>query len=381
MNQKVLTIMLVGALLFFLPAGVGEEPERYEPALPQNRVVVGYEVGARLPEMRGARRVMEDNAIGFSVFEGAYVDDIIAQLRDVPGIKYIEPDYIATAFFTPNDSLFSQQYGPQSIRAPQAWDVQTGSENVIVAVVDTGVDYTHEDLYGRVIRGYDYVNNDTDPMDDQGHGTHCAGIIGATLNNRVGIAGVSQVNIMAVKALDSQGSGYYSWISSGIRYAVDNGAKVISMSLGGPSDSQVMRDACDYAWNNGVLVVAAAGNDYGGAVSYPAKYGSVMAVSAIDSSDKLASYSNVGPEIEVCAPGSSILSTYPGNQYKSMSGTSMACPHVAGVAGLVFSENPYLSNVDVRNILCDTAIDLGSYGQDTAFGYGKVNAEGAVLAA
>jgi len=381
MNQKVLTIMLVGALLFFLPAGVGEEPERYEPALPQNRVVVGYEPGVRLPETRGARRVMQDDALGFSVFEGAYVDDVIAQLRDVPGIKYIEPDYIATAFFTPDDPMFSQQYGPQSIRAPQAWDVQTGSENVIVAVVDTGVDYTHEDLYGRVIRGYDYVNNDADPMDDQGHGTHCAGIIGATLNNRVGIAGVSRVSIMAVKALDSQGSGYYSWISSGIRYAVDNGADVISMSLGGPSDSQVMRDACDYAWNNGVLVVAAAGNDYGGAVSYPARYGSVMAVSAIDSRDRLASYSNVGPEVEVCAPGSSVLSTYPGNQYKSMSGTSMACPHVAGVAGLVFSENPYLSNVDVRNILCDTAIDLGSYGQDTAFGYGKVNAEGAVLAA
>jgi len=380
MNQKVLTIMLVGALLFFLPAGVGEEPERYEPALPQNRVIVGHEAGVELPEARGARTVMKDDTLGFSVFEGVYIDDIIAQLGGVPGIRYIEPDYIATAFFTPDDPMFSQQYGPQSIRAPQAWDMQMGNEGTIVAVVDTGVDYYHEDLYGRVIPGYDYVNNDSDPMDDQGHGTHCAGIVGATTNNGIGIAGVAQVTIMAVKVLDSQGSGYYSWIANGIRYAVDNGADVISMSLGGPSDSQVMKDACDYAWNNGVLVVAAAGNDYGGAVSYPAKYESVMAVSAIDSKDNLAYYSNVGPEIEVCAPGSSVLSTYVGNQYKSLSGTSMACPHVAGVAGLVLSQNPYLSNVDVRNILCDTAIDLGSYGWDTSYGYGKVNAEGAVAA-
>ncbi|MDY6986373.1 MAG: S8 family peptidase [Candidatus Thermoplasmatota archaeon] len=379
--SKIWTIMLVGLLLCFLPAGAEEEPVRYEQSLPQNRVIVGYEPGVRLPEVRGAYKVFEDEMLGFSVFEAAYPEDIAGQFYGMSGVRYVEPDYVATAFFTPNDPLFSQQYGPQSIRAPQAWDVQAGSEGVMVAVVDTGVDYTHEDLYGRVIPGYDYVNNDTDPMDDQGHGTHCAGIIGATLNNGVGIAGIAQVSIMAVKALDSQGSGYYSWISSGIRYAVDNGANVISMSLGGPSDSQVMRDACDYAWNNGVLVVAAAGNDYGGAVSYPAKYDSVMAVSAIDSNDKLAYYSNVGPEIEVCAPGSSVLSTYPGNQYVSMSGTSMACPHVAGVAGLVFSQSPYLSNVDVRNMLCDTAIDLGSYGWDQSFGYGKVNAEGAVLAA
>jgi subtilisin family serine protease len=250
-----------------------------------------------------------------------------------------------------------------------------------VAVVDTGVDYNHEDLYGRVIKGYDFVNSDSDPMDDQGHGTHCAGIIGATLNNGVGIAGLAQVSIMAVKVLDYQGSGYYSWIANGIKYAVDNGADVISMSLGGPSDSTTMKDACDYAWSKGVLVVAAAGNDYGGPVSYPAKYDSVMAVSAIDSSNLLASYSNVGPEIEVCAPGSSVLSCYPGDQYKSMSGTSMACPHVAGVAGLVFSENQYLSNNDVRNILCDTATDLGSSGFDTSYGYGKVNAQAAVNAA
>lgn len=381
MNRKIWTIALVGLMLCLLPAGAEEEPVWYEPSLPENRVVVGYEPGFELPAMRGARRVFDDEGLGFAVFESDYVDELQEQFYNIPGVRYVEKDHVVTAFFTPNDPMFSQQYGPKSVRAPQAWDIQMGDEGVVVAVVDTGVDYAHEDLYGRIIKGYDFANNDTDPMDDQGHGTHCAGIIGATTNNRVGTAGIAQVSIMAVKVLDSQGSGYESWVASGIRYAVDHGAQVISMSLGSSSSSSVMEDACNYAWNNGVLVVAAAGNDYGGPVSYPAKYDSVMAVSAIDSSNRLAYYSNIGPEIEVCAPGSSVLSTYPNNQYKSMSGTSMACPHVAGVAGLVLSENPNLSNGEVRDILCDTAIDLGSSGWDQSFGYGKVNAEGAVKAA
>jgi subtilisin family serine protease len=378
-NALILGIVL---LLALLPGRAQDEDvEVFYPNLPENRLIVGHEPGRKLPDMRGAFKVFEDEDLGFTVFEADYPEELIDYFSSMPGVRYVEPDYVATAFFTPNDPKYPQQYGPQLISAPQAWDVQRGSDNIVVAVVDTGVDYNHDDLYGRVIKGYDFVNRDSDPMDDQGHGTHCAGIIGATLNNGVGIAGIAQTSIMAVKVLDYQGSGYYSWIASGIRYAVDNGADVISMSLGGPSSDSTMQSACDYAQSRGVLVVAAAGNDYGGPVSYPAKYDSVMAVSAIDSSNRLASYSNVGPEIEVCAPGSSVLSCYPGDQYKSMSGTSMACPHVAGVAGLVFSENPYLSNNDVRNILCDTATDLGSSGFDTSYGYGKVNAQAAVNAA
>ena len=381
MNSKVLLGTTVGLvlLLALLPAGAQvDELQRFEPSLPQNRLIVGYEPGMRPQLPRAvtdvAIPVFEDEFLGFTVFETETPEELAEYLLGSTGVRYVEVDQVATAYYTPNDPLFSQQYGPQSINAPAAWNTQTGYEGVVVAVVDTGVDYNHEDLYERVVGGYDFVNEDNDPMDDQGHGTHCAGIIGATLNNGVGIAGVAQVGIMPVKVLDAQGSGYYSWVASGIRYAVDNGASVISMSLGGSSTNEVLENACNYAWENGVIVVAAAGNDYGGPVGYPAKYESVMAVSAIDSSNNLAYYSNVGPEIEVCAPGSSVLSTYFGNRYATMSGTSMACPHVAGVAGLVFSENPYLSSYEVRDLLQQTAIDLGPGGWDSSYGYGKVNA-------
>ena len=268
-NALILGIVL---LLALLPGRAQDEDvEVFYPSLPENRLIVGHEPGLKLPDMRGAFKIFEDEDLGFTVFEADYPEELIDYFSSMPGVRYVEPDHVATAFFTPNDPKYPQQYGPQLISAPQAWDVQMGSDSVVVAVVDTGVDYNHEDLYGNVIKGYDYVNGDSDPMDDQGHGTHCAGIIGATLNNGVGIAGIAQVSIMAVKVLDSQGSGYYSWIASGIRYAVDNGADVISMSLGGPSSDSTMQSACDYAQSRGVLVVAAAGNDYGGPVSYPAK--------------------------------------------------------------------------------------------------------------
>ena len=211
--------------------------------------------------------------------------------------------------------------------------------------------------------------------DDNGHGTHVAGTI-AAVDNTVGVVGVApQASLLAAKVLNRQGSGYLSDVIAGIDYCVQNGAKVVSMSLGSSSDVQALHNAVDAAYADGVLLVAAAGNDYGGAVSYPAAYDSVVAVSATDSNNNLASFSNVGPEVELAAPGVSILSTYKDGGYATLSGTSMATPHVSGVAALAIQANPLMSNVEVRALLQNTADDLGAVGKDNLFGYGLVDAE------
>ncbi|MCK4634159.1 S8 family serine peptidase, partial [Candidatus Bathyarchaeota archaeon] len=170
---------------------------------------------------------------------GGFVEDV----RCEGAAAYIEPDVKVKVQFVPNDPYWNLQWSPQIIEADWAWNTTTGKQTVLVAVVDTGIDYTHSDLSNYVSLGYDWANNDTDPMDDYGHGTHCAGIIAATLNNSVGIAGLAQVQIMAEKVLDSWGYGYWDWIANGIIHATDSGADVISMSLGAYSDSKLVHEA------------------------------------------------------------------------------------------------------------------------------------------
>jgi subtilisin len=184
---------------------------------------------------------------------------------------------------------------------------------------------------------------------------------------------------MAVKVMNEKGSGYNSWVASGIRYAADHGAEVISLSLGAPKGNKALGDACKYAYEKkGVVVVAATGNEYKNVISYPAKYDSVIAVTALKKGDKVTSFSNKGKEAELCAPGHNIYSCVPGGGYESWNGTSMACPHVSGVAGLVISQNSMLTASQVRSILGDTSVDLGVKGRDTQYGYGKVDACAAV---
>ena len=260
-----------------------------------------------------------------------------------------------------------------------------------MAVVDTGVDYTHPDLKADYdAHGYDYVHNDDDPYPvgdgiggDRGvdHGTHVAGIIGATINNNTGIAGLAQVPIMAVRVLNDEGRGSYWSVAKGIVYAANAGAKIINLSLGGGKSGKVLESAIQFAQATGCLIIAAAGNTGKRGVEYPAKYDAVIAVSATDQNDNLASFSSYGPEVELAAPGVKILSTTPGDHYGVMSGTSMAAPHVAGVAALVWAANPKLTAAQVRKILCDTADDLGPSGRDEKFGYGRVDAYRAVKAA
>ena len=299
-------------------------------------------------------------------------------------------------------------WGVDRIDAEQVWDsngdliVDEGAnagEAVKVAIIDTGVDYNHPDLAGNVKGGASFVDYTSNYMDDNGHGTHVAGII-AAVDNEVGVIGVApKIELYALKALDSEGSGYVSDVVAAIDWAVENGMQIVSMSLGANNDYKSLRQACDAAYASGVLLVAAAGNDasrftviFGiDTIDYPARYDSVVAVGAINQEDERPSWSSTGPELELAAPGVDIYSTYWDNTYAALSGTSMACPHVSGVAALIFASNigeiapSYDFDGDkiwdadeVRAWLQATAEDLGNPGKDEFYGYGLVDAEKAV---
>jgi thermitase len=304
---------------------------------------------------------------------------IIAALRHHPLVEYAEPNYIVHAILTPNDPYFSSQWGLTKIGAPQAWEVTTGSSDLTIAIVDSGIDLDHPDLSGKIILGYDYVNGDWVPDDDYGHGTHVAGIAAAWTDNGQGVAGVSWgARLMALKVLDAEGTGSYADVASAVTYAADNGAKIINLSLGGPYDSQTLHDAVIYAHNAGCVLAAATGNDGDPVVLYPAKYAEALAVAATGSTDQLAWFSNYGPEVDAAAPGVSIYSTYLGGGYTFMSGTSMATPHVAGLGALIWSEYPSYTNDQVEGRIERTALDLGAPGWDQYYGHGRIDAQAAL---
>lgn len=296
-----------------------------------------------------------------------------AALEKSPLVDYVEENVKmqATAQTVP--------YGIPHIKADVAHAQNVTGSGVKVAVLDTGIDASHEDL--KVVGGKSFVSGEPDALSDgNGHGTHVAGTI-AGLNNTTGVLGVAyNVDLYAVKVLGADGSGTLAGIAQGIEWAIDNNIDVINMSLGGSTGSTTLKQACDNAYNSGVVVVAAAGNSgsfFGlvNTIGYPAKYDSVIAVGAVDANNKRASFSSVGNELEVMAPGVSINSTLPGNQYGELNGTSMASPHVAGAAAILLSQNPNLTNVQVRERLRDTATNLGS-----AFNYGNgvINLEAAL---
>lgn len=314
--------------------------------------------------------------------------------------NYVEPHYLYmtnetagandTSFLNdgdtpeiPNDLLFSEyQWNLPIIEANRGWKLTKGSNDVIVAVVDTGVDINHPDLKGKLLKGYNVINPNKEPLDDVGHGTHVAGIISAKVNNNEGIAGMMWGGkLLPVKALDSTGSGTTYSVAQGIIWAVDQGAKVINLSLGNYADAQFLHEAIKYAFDRDVVIIAATGNDNTERPGYPAAYPEVLSVSATDYNLNRASFSNYGDYIDVMAPGESIASTYPDNQYAALSGTSMASPHVAALAALIRSINPDLKNTEVMDIIRKNVIDLGDTGRDKYFGYGQIDVYSALQAA
>jgi len=335
----------------------------------------------RLIQDKGGTVIKQLSAINAVVVKTAEdrVEAFMDEMRKNSLIRYVERNGMITLDLTPNDPYWYLQWGPQTIRADLAWDTQIGSSTILVAVVDTGIDYTHDDLAANYVTGgYDWVNDDNDPMDDNGHGTHCMGIIAAELNNEIGIAGLAQVNVMAEKSLDEYGVGTFEDAVLAVTHAAEMGANIISCSWGSYVDSSAMHDAFIYAYNLGALSVASAGNDNTNEPHYPAAYPEVISVAATDSSDQKWMWSNWGDTIELAAPGVDILSASLGNSYAYKSGTSMSVPHVSGVAALIWSQFPEYTHDQVRVILRSSADDLGDPGWDQYYGFGRVNAYQAV---
>ena len=349
------------------------------------RIVIGLQ-GGSVQVMGGAGfspsdlQVVNDLAeLGAVVVSVPDPDQFMEEVSRCPGVRFVERDIAVYALdmpaYIPDDPQYAGQWGPEAIGAEYAWAIERGESRVTIAVIDTGVDYTHPDIAGNYIAGgYDWINDDDDPMDDHGHGTHCAGIAAAVSNNTLGIAGIAQSGIMAEKALDSQGNGTSSLTAEAIRHAADNGADIISMSLGASEQSNILKEACQYAWEKGCILVAASGNSGTGRVYYPAAYDTVIAAGSVGRTGLRSSFSNYGTGLELVAPGEAILSTTPGSTYTTKSGTSMACPHISGVAALILSRYPGMSNQEVRARLAETADDLGVPGRDILYGYGRVNA-------
>ncbi|PEN92653.1 alkaline serine protease [Bacillus cereus] len=325
----------------------------------------------------GTTVLSKDDTLGFEViqFDKGTVQEKMKAYKNNPDVEYVEPNYYFHALWTPNDSSFKQQYGLVRIQAPQAWDTQRSDASVKIAIVDTGVQGSHPDLTSKVIYGHDYVDNDNISDDGNGHGTHCAGIAAALTNNKIGIAGVApQASIYAVRVLNNQGSGTLDNVAKGIKEAADSGAKVISLSLGAPNGGTALEQAIQYAWNKGVVIVAAAGNAGNTAPNYPAYYTNVISVASTDSNDKKSTFSTYGTWVDVAAPGSNIYSTYKDNSYQTLSGTSMATPHVAGLAALLAKKG--YTNTQIRQIIeksADKITGTGIYWKN-----GRINANKAV---
>ncbi|MFC3960224.1 S8 family serine peptidase [Halovivax cerinus] len=368
-----------GAAGAFLGLGgvVSATPGR-EPGPKEDEILVGKSDTVGIASARAtvesaipsdASVVHENSTLGYVAVKvpddgPSAMDSVIDRLERQPGIEYAERNETWHAFSQPNDPQFGSQYAPQLVNADTAWDTEMGSMDVTIAVVDQGVDYTHPDLQARFqgTEGYDFVDNDSDPApvtNSENHGTHVGGCAAATTDNGDGTAGISNCRLISGRALGSGGSGSMSDIADAIQWAADQGADVVNMSLGGGGASQTGRQAINYAYENGTLPIAAAGNDYGSPVSYPAAYDNCVAVSAIDENENIANFSNYGPEINVASPGVDVLAPVPGGGYTTMSGTSMACPVASGVAALGKSAHPDLSVQELWDLLEETAVDIG----------------------
>jgi subtilisin family serine protease len=336
--------------------------------------------------------------------------DAAARLARLSAIEWAHPNSIGHTTFTPNDPTYPLQWAHdnrgQAIRAPgdtvgtldcdidtnKAWDIQTGSFSVVVAVLDSGLDGGHPEFAGRALSGWDFVNEDSNPADDNGHGTSCAGIVAAAGNNNQGVAGVAWgVRILPVKVMNAAGAGNETDLAQGLVYAADFGADIFSMSIGGFTNTQALYDAVRYAFNLDCTMFAATGNANASTIGYPAAWSEVIAVGALSPCNERKNPSscdgennwgsNYGTGLDLMAPGVKIHTTdirgaagyRPGDYMESFNGTSAATPFAAGVAALVLSQAP-LSRADLLTVLTDSCDDLGAPGYDTQFGYGRINA-------
>ncbi|MCC7354480.1 MAG: S8 family serine peptidase [Anaerolineae bacterium] len=381
------------------------------PALCPGSLLVGLREESRLEgwNLTPVRHLPALLAVQMAVPRGQEAAWMARLARD-PRVAYVEPDYVAFAVGAPDDPLWPQQWGPQRIGADAAWGVAVGGAETVVALLDSGADLTHPDLAGQFwtnageisgngldddgnghaddVHGWHFYHDvlgggpyeDAVVQDDAGHGTHVAGIVAALTANGQGVAGLARgTRLMLVRVIDPFPQACYSDVIAGLLYAVDNGARIINLSLGGAADSQALHDAVRYAAGRGALLVAASGNAGDGGTLYPARYEEVVAVNATDQGENPIGLWGPGDAIDLAAPGKAIRSTWLVGEdgYRSETGTSYAVPHVAGVAALAWSLRPVLAAPEVRALLEATADDVNAPqypGRDAFIGWGRLNA-------
>lgn len=303
-------------------------------------------------------------------------------LGESSAVEYVEADgWVYGTYESDDPDLYDTDrvYTAELLNLFEAWNYTVGDPDIVIAVLDTGIAFEHPEFADKILPGYDFFNKDDDPTDDHGHGTHVAGTSAARIDNGIGTAGVcGKCSILPVKVLNENNSGTWSGVAAGVTYAADEGANIIVMSLGSVAGTRTIEEAINYAVEKGVLIVAAAGNINSNKDFFPAAYPGVIGVSATEKSNLRWSLSNYGDYVDISAPGHLIYGThkdldnlYDGHLF--MSGTSMATPHVAGLAGLLWSQDPSRSREEVENLLLGTALDLGDPGRDKYFGAGRID--------
>jgi thermitase len=386
------TALLVAALMAV--AGLSSDAEQADHALASQadhvpgRLLLQPKPG--VPELvvqglvarSGARQVGAIQQINVRVLQvpPAALPSVLAALQHNQNVEFAEPDYLVEPALTPNDTYYSLEWHLPKMQAPQAWDITTGSSQVTIAILDSGVDATHPDLSPLIVPGWNVFDNSADTSDMTGHGTGVAGNAAAVGNNGVGIAALAwNCRIMPIRVADPTGCATDSMLAAGLTYAADHGARVANASFGISGLSSTLSSAAQYFQSKGGVFTGSAGND--GTFDSTADDPYILRISATDSSDVLASFSSTGNNIDLCAPGVSIVTTTKGGGYGYATGTSASAPLVAGVAALVLSVNPSLTGSQVQQILKQSADGLGATGWDSSYGWGRVNALKAVQAA
>jgi subtilisin family serine protease len=391
--KKLILGLVLGASIFafavvYANDGGGRKIVVFQTGLNENAKdeLISYVGGVKLKnlDLIGAKAVWLPNRAAASKL--AKMHGVIRVDDDVIVEALVREEAVKTSKSAPQPAE-TLPWGIDRVDAELVWPLGNTGDPIKVGIIDTGISNKHPDLLSNVKGGVNTINSLKSWNDDNGHGSHVAGIV-AAIDNDIGVIGVGpQIDLYAIKVLNASGSGYLSDVIEGIQWAVAKGMQVINMSLGTASDVQSFHDAVVAAKNAGVVIVAAAGNT-GGAVTYPAAYPEVIAVSATDETNNLASWSSRGPEVDLAAPGVSIYSTYKGTGYATLSGTSMAAPHVTGAAALLlntpvtaaydFNLNGKWDPDEVKKKLEDRTVDLGDPGFDNLYGWGLVNAYNAV---
>jgi hypothetical protein len=405
-KRPLVFLLLIGMLLTAIlePGYADQGAPRYQPGeiLVKFRPGVRTQVVATLTSRHGAQAMWDSPKLGvwrLRVKPGSEQAAIRAWSA-LPDVLFAEPNYLVRAMADPpDDTYYSRLWNLDKVRGPEAWQITLGDPSVPLAIIDTGVDLDHPDLMSKLwinpdeipandldddhngyvddVHGYDFINEDADPDDDHGHGTHVAGTAAAATDNGLGVAGMAPANpLMALKVLGSGGEGSYADLIEAMSYALTEGAQVMNMSLAGEDESPALEDAVEAASAAGAIVVAAAGNyaASGNPILYPAAYDDSLAVGATDRYDGIASFSEHHPYVDVVAPGSSVYSTLRGGSYGYKSGTSMATPHVAGLAALMWAVQPTLTQAEVVGHITQNAVDLGVPGKDNYYGWGRIDA-------